>query len=136
MSTYETVYLMNETSNLIGQIMVDIITVIFAILAAAFIMGSRLSKSMVVGISILSSIWVLPMALAAYNQFGALGVLSKTLTIEQLGNLDGLIGFLGAESILTNPVLPFVLIFSHVATFIAALWFLNHSRKSQGLVSL
>ena len=135
MSIYETIYLLNETSNLIGQIMFDMLSVMFAILAAAFIMGGRLTKIMVIGISILSSIWVVPMMIAGYNQFRAMGILAETLTEDRLNELGGLASFIGSQSPLANEIFALVLILSHAATFLASLWFLNYSRSNRGFVS-
>jgi hypothetical protein len=135
MDTYETIYLMNETYSLIGQILTDMLTVIFAIVAAGFIMGGRLSKLMVIGISILSTVWVMPMLMGAYSQFRALGVLAETLTSDKLGELGGLVTFLGSQSVMPNTSLALAIIGSHAATFLASLWFLNYSRGNQGFVS-
>ena len=135
MNTYETIYLMHETTSVIGQMMFDMLSVIFAIIAAGFIMGGRLSKLMVIGISILSSVWVMPMLLGAYNHFRTLGILAETLTADKLDELGGLVTFIGSQSVMTDEVFAFTLIGSHAATFFVSLWFLNYSRRSQGLVS-
>lgn len=44
MTTYETVYLINETSSLISRALFDVITVIFTIVAAGLFGGDRLSR--------------------------------------------------------------------------------------------
>jgi hypothetical protein len=61
MTTYETLILINETGNLIGQIMFDVLSVAFAILVAGFVMGKRLNNGMIGVITALSGAWVIPM---------------------------------------------------------------------------
>lgn len=129
MTTYETVYLMNETGNLVGQAMMDMITIIFAIIAAALFAGDRLTRTIVIGITVLSAIWVIPMLGVAYDQLRLLHVLAETLKPDQLGDLSGIARIIGPGTIMTSSTATVALIGSHAFTYVAAIWFLNDSRK-------
>ena len=129
MTTYETIYLMNETGSLIGQALMDMITVIFTIIAAALFGGHRLTRTIVIGIAVLSAAWVLPMLRVAYDQLALMQMLAQTLTPDRLGELTGIAGIIGSDSFLSASAAGFVLVASHGLTWVAAVWFLNHSRK-------
>lgn len=128
MDTFQTIYLMNETSNLIGQMLFDVIMVTFAIIGVALLFGDKLTKEIVIGISVLSSAWALPMIAIAHDQLQALGVMARTLTADDLGQLEGLSKYIGSESITSEPWPPLLLAAIHILTFAAALWFLNYAR--------
>ena len=136
MNTYETIYLINETANLIGQAMFDIITVIFTIIAAALFGAHRLTRTVVVGIAILSAIWVLPMLGFAYEQIKLAQQLQHSLTPQSLAELSGIARFIGADSLLAKSFMPIFLVGSHALTYLAAVWFLNDSRKRHGVVDV
>ena len=135
MTVYEIVYMLNETSNLIGQMLFDMVSVIFAILAAGFILGNKLNKTMIMTIAVLSAIWVMPMLAAANTQFGVLRRLASQLSPEELGSLGDLVFYTGSESILMSEALATLIIIAHLGTYLASIWFLFYSSKRPGQLS-
>jgi len=98
-------------------------------------LGERLSKMMVVGRATLSTVWVIPMLLSIYTQFRAYGVLSETLTPDKLAELGGLVTLVGSESLVNIEVFAIAMVGAHGVAFLVSLWFLNHPRRNQSLVS-
>lgn len=134
MNTYETIYLMNETSNLLGQALCDVITVTFTIVAAGLIAGDRLSRSVVAGITILSALWVLPMLVMSFDQVMLARTFALTLTPESLGEFAGIASIIGANSVLQYEAAAYAIITAHFLTYLGAIWFLNDSRKRHGVL--
>jgi hypothetical protein len=128
MSTYETLIVINETSNLIGQMMFDILSVTFAILVAGFVMGDRLNRGMIGVIILLSTVWILPMLAVAHQQFQVMAVLARSLTVEQLGELSELAQYTGSASIPVGNV-SYAIIASHIAIYVGSIWFLVYRSK-------
>jgi hypothetical protein len=128
MSTYETLIVINETGNLIGQMMFDILSVAFAILVAGFVMGDRLNRGMIGVITLLSAVWILPMLANAQQQFQVMAVLARSLTVEQLGELSELAQYTGYGSILAGNV-SYAIIVPHFAIYLGSIWFLIYRSK-------
>jgi hypothetical protein len=130
MTTYETLILINETGNLIGQIMFDVLSVAFAILVAGFVMGKRLNNGMIGVITALSGAWVIPMMMNVKSQFGLMATLAESLTPEQLGEVSNLATYTDSISGLAD-VGSNAIIIAHVAIYMGSLWFLVYmSRRS------
>jgi hypothetical protein len=128
MSTYETLIVINETGNLIGQMMFDILSVAFAILVAGFVMGDRLNRGMIGVITLLSAVWILPMLANAQQQFQVMAALARSLTVEQLGELSELAQYTGYGSILAGNV-SYAIIVPHFAIYLGSIWFLIYRSK-------
>ena len=129
MSVYETIYLIIEAGGLVGQALFDVVSVAFAIMAAGFVMGDRLTRPWVIGISIIFTLWGVPMLLMSMSVFATQTELAKSLTPEQLGELQGLMPHVGATSFLTSDGATYVITFAHALLFGAAIWFLNYCSK-------
>ena len=135
MDTHDTIYLWIENNQLIGKVFFDIVSVSFAILAAGFVMGNRLSRRMVIGMSIVFSLWVIPMLINGYLLFRAGQVLQQTLTTEKLGDLAELTGLIGADMSGSMIIAAFVIIAAHALLFAGSLWFLFQCSKRPGYFS-
>jgi hypothetical protein len=134
MSVFETMLLINETGNLIGQMMFDVLSVTFAILAAGFVMGERLNNGMISVITILSGFWVLPMLANAYSLFMVMSTLAENLTKERLGDLSELAQYTGSESLMVG-LTPYPAVAAHLAIYLGSIWFLFYCSKNPGYLS-
>ena len=132
MSVFETIYMLNETSNLVGQMMFDMVSIIFAILVTGFVLGDKMNKMMLTAITIFSAAWVFPMLMAAYDQFGVMVVLSSTLTTDQLHTLEGLQKYIGAGSTMNSWSTLLTIILAHAGTYLGSIWFLFYCSKRPG----
>lgn len=128
MDTFQTIYLMTETSALIGQMMFDLLTVTFAIIGVGLLFGEKLTKEMVIGISVLACLWELPMFANAYSLLQTLAILARSLTPGQLGELGDIARYIGSESIVSANWPSLLLVPIHALLLFASLWFLNFSR--------
>ena len=135
MDAHDTIYLWIENNQLIGKVFFDIVSVSFAILAAGFIMGNRLSRRMVIGMSIVFSLWVIPMLMNGYTLFMVSKVLQQSLTTEKLGALGELAGLIGADASDLMNIASFVIVAAHTLLFFGSLWFLYQCSKRPGYIS-
>lgn len=129
MTTFETVYLMNEAANLIGQGMFDVITVVFTIIAAGLFGAARLTRTLVIGIAVLSALWVVPMLFLSFDQMLLTRTLALTLRAEDLAELSGLARIIGENSMLTVTPMALAIVVTHGLTWLGAIWFLFDSHK-------
>lgn len=135
MTVYEKIYLMNETGNLIGQALFDMITVIFSIIAVGLFAADRLSRTVVIGIAVLSALWVLPMLVMASDQMMVSATIAQTLTPEELGELEGLARYIGSASAITVRPMAMMIVVAHGLTYLGALWFLYDSWRRKKISS-
>ena len=77
----------------------------------------------------------MPMVAAANTQFGVLRTLASQLSPEELGSLGDLVFYTGSESILMSEALATLIIFAHLGTYLASIWFLFYSSKRPGQLS-
>ena len=124
MNTYETIYLISETTQLMGNAFMDTLSVIFALMVTGYLVGAKLTRGMVWGLITLSAIFVLPMIFVVNDIWARSKALSSSLPADALEASPYLGSFLsaGGRAQLGGPAL----VVSLVLAYAAAVYFIIH----------
>ena len=129
MNIYETVYMINVTNSLVGQMYMDTITVIFAVMITGYFVGSRLTKTMLYALLFASSAFVL-MMLANLVQISDRAVsLADSLPADQFEALPYLVHFNVDNSVMGDFAIALILL-PLVLAHTAAVFFVLHCHKT------
>lgn len=132
MDIYETIYLISETTQLLGNAFMDTLSVIFALMVTGYLVGLKLTRSMVWGLITLSAIFVLPMILVVRDLLARADALGDSLPKGQFDTLPYLDTFVtsGAGFAFGGPAL----VISLGLAYVAAVYFVVHCH-AKGIVA-
>ena len=132
MNTYETLYLINETIQLGGNALMDTLSVIFALVVTGYVAGSKLTRSMLWGLAVLSALFVMPMIGVLITTFDRAIALADSLPRDQFEAMPYLAAFANPGAV--SEIAPSVAAVSLAVLYAGAIYFIFHCH-SKGTVT-
>jgi len=131
MSPYEIAYLQTETAILVGQAFMDAVTIIFAITVTGYVVGPRLSKSLIWAMFAISAAFVVPIANMVFSLIGRAIDLGGALTTNQLEAMPFLATFANFTGPMGQELSRWMFVLSLLAAYTGAIYFVFYCRRKR-----
>jgi len=125
MDNYETIYLINETTQLAGNAFMDTLSVIFALMITGYVVGPKLSRLILIGLVAISALFVVPMIAVVQGTLARADALSNSLPRDQFEAYP----YLEAFTVVDGPesFAALMMVVSLSAVYAAAVFFIFHT---------